>query len=411
MEKSYMTGLTVEEAIDLLKEGIRPVKTRTVPLTEAADRILAQDIYAEENIPPFDRSPYDGYAFRSEDIRQASPENPVSLSVIEEIPAGHAPQKTIGQGQAAKILTGAPVPKGADAVEMFEKTEYTKETVTFTHSVKSGSNICLTGEDIKKGNLVAAANTRLTPAVLGILAGLGQSFVTIYEKVKISIISTGDELVPIDAPVLPGKIRNSSSFMLMSLLNRWGMDASVYGIVPDDKDSIGKAIRECAEKSDVVVTTGGVSVGDYDMMLRTLEALQAKIAFWKVKMKPGMAFLSGIYKDKLLLCLSGNPSAAAAALHMVGRPVLLAKAGLDSSGMVPCKVRLMSAFPKKSPMRRFIPGILRIKDGEAWLDASLNQANGVLSSWHGCNVIADIKPGTKALEAGCQVDALYIAEI
>ena len=119
MEKSYMTGLTVEEAIDLLKEGIRPVKTRTVPLTEAADRILAQDIYAEENIPPFDRSPYDGYAFRSEDIRQASPENPVSLSVIEEIPAGHAPQKTIGQGQAAKILTGAPVPKGADAVEMF----------------------------------------------------------------------------------------------------------------------------------------------------------------------------------------------------------------------------------------------------------------------------------------------------
>ena len=122
MEKSYMTGLTVEEAIDLLKEGIRPVKTRTVPLTEAADRILAQDIYAEENIPPFDRSPYDGYAFRSEDIRQASPENPVSLSVIEEIPAGHAPQKTIGQGQAAKILTGAPVPKGADAVEMFEKT-------------------------------------------------------------------------------------------------------------------------------------------------------------------------------------------------------------------------------------------------------------------------------------------------
>lgn len=410
MEKSYLKGLTVEEAIECLKKISKPVKTKEMPLAEAAGRILARDIYAKENIPPFNRSPYDGYAFRAKDIQKASPGNPVKLVITEEIPAGHAPQKTVRPGEVSKILTGAPIPKGADAVEMFEKTQYTKDAVIFTHPVYAGSNICLEGEDVKKGDLVAAAGTRLTPAVLGVLAGLGESRVRVFEKVKISIISTGDELVSIEQPVSPGKIRNSSSYMLMSVLNSWGMEASIYGIVPDDKESIARAIEECIS-SDVIVTTGGVSVGDYDMLMRTLEYLKAQIAFWKIQMKPGMAFLAGKYKNTLLLCLSGNPSAAAAALYLVGRPVLLRMAGLHTSGMISCKVRLMTSFPKKSPVRRFIPGILRIIAGEVWLDASSRQANGILSSWHGCNLIADIKPETGALERGSKVDAFYVSEL
>lgn len=405
--KEYPMRVELEQAIQIIREKVAVMGTEIVPLSEARGRILARQIVAEENVPPFDRSPYDGFAFRAKDLEEASKEHPVTLRIIEEVPAGKAPERKIGKGEAIKILTGAPIPEGADAVERYEVTEFNEKEVTFFEPVKSGSNICLAGEDIRQGEVLMEVGTKLENARLGLLAALGYFEISCYRKIRCVIISTGSELVPVDHPLIPGKIRNSSAYMIQAVLREWGMECDIYGIVSDNSSHIAGAIDVCAQKYDVILTTGGVSVGDYDFLNTSLEELGAEILLWKVKMKPGMAFVAAMHKEKLVLALSGSPSAAAATLYLIGGAVLSYMSGKRGLPWEKIKVRMYHDFPKSSKGRRFIPGRLCVKDGEAYLDSCVAQGNGILSSWHSCNVIGEIPAGTPPLKAGSIIEGYY----
>lgn len=405
--KEYPMRVELEQAIQIIREKVAVMGTEIVPLSEARGRILARQIVAEENVPPFDRSPYDGFAFRAKDLEEASKEHPVTLRIIEEVPAGKAPERKISKGEAIKILTGAPIPEGADAVERYEVTEFNEKEVTFFEPVKSGSNICLAGEDIRQGEILMEVGTKLENARLGLLAALGYFEISCYRKIRCVIISTGSELVPVDHPLIPGKIRNSSAYMIQAVLREWGMECDIYGIVSDNSSHIAGAIDVCAQKYDVILTTGGVSVGDYDFLNTSLEELGAEILLWKVKMKPGMAFVAAMHKEKLVLALSGNPSAAAATLYLIGGAVLSYMSGKRGLPWEKIKVRMYHDFPKSSKGRRFIPGRLCVKDGEAYLDSCVAQGNGILSSWHSCNVIGEIPAGTPPLKAGSIIEGYY----
>ena len=405
--KEYPMRVELEQAIQIIREKVAVMGTEIVPLSEARGRILARQIVAEENVPPFDRSPYDGFAFRAKDLEEASKEHPVTLRIIEEVPAGKAPERKISKGEAIKILTGAPIPEGADAVERYEVTEFNEKEVTFFEPVKSGSNICLAGEDIRQGEVLMEVGTKLENARLGLLAALGYFEISCYRKIRCVIISTGSELVPVDHPLIPGKIRNSSAYMIQAVLREWGMECDIYGIVSDNSSHIAGAIDVGAQKYDVILTTGGVSVGDYDFLNTSLEELGAEILLWKVKMKPGMAFVAAMHKEKLVLALSGNPSAAAATLYLIGGAVLSYMSGKRGLPWEKIKVRMYHDFPKSSKGRRFIPGRLCVKDGEAYLDSCVAQGNGILSSWHSCNVIGEIPAGTPPLKAGSIIEGYY----
>lgn len=401
----YPILLPLEEARALILARCAALGGETVPLEEADGRVLAEDVTAPESMPPFDRSPYDGYALRAEDTRGASREHGVTLRIVEEVPAGHAPERSVGAGEAAKILTGAPIPAGADAVVKFEDTSFTAEQVTLFAPCQKGANIVPAGEDIRQGEKVMTRGTVLDGALLGILAGLGFDRVSVARKPRVDLISTGDELVETGAALTPGKIRNSSVYTLASYAEHCGARVHCAGIVPDQAKAIADAIDAAAGRADVVLTTGGVSVGDYDMLRRALERLGAEILFWKVRIKPGSAFVAAVYRDALILCLSGNPSAAAVSFFLLGIPALRVLEGRSDPELTRIRVRLARPFRKNSPNRRFLPGRLLVKDGFAYLEQAERQGNGMLHPLQGCTLLGEIPAGSPPLEAGCEVDA------
>lgn len=405
----YPIGVSVEEGTKMLLEQCSPVKTEEISLLEAVGRILAKDQVSTENIPPFDRSPLDGYAVRAEDIIGASGENPVKLSIIEEVPAGYAPTKTVGKKEAVKILTGAPIPIGADVVIKYEETTYDSNTVCITKGYEAGTNIVLEGEDIKIGDVVVEKGTKISAATVGLLAGLGIDKVEVYCKPKVAIISTGDELVPVTTKNLaPGKIRNSSMYAIMAFLNQHGVDTVLCGIEPDNDVRIADAIDKAAQIADVVITTGGVSVGDYDMLGRAMERLQAKILFWKLKMKPGMAYLASVYNGKLIMSLSGNPGSASISLLVTGLPVFYKLSGRMDYQLKKISICMKEGFKKHSRGGRYIPGRLVTENGSTYLSVTSKQSNGMLHPLAGCEAIAVIKPGQLPIEPGTMVEALVL---
>lgn len=401
-------SVTVEEGVRLILEHIKAAEVETVPAAEAAGRVLAENLISPENIPPFRRSPLDGYSFRAEDTQEATPDNPVILEIIEEIPAGKAPEHTVEKGQAVKILTGAPIPEGADAVEKFEVVEADEKTLKLFRSYKVNENIVPIGEDIRMGAPVLSAGTVISPAYLGILAGLGFAELPVYRKPVVYLISTGSELVPIDEPIPLGKIRNSSIYTLKAFLEQEGAEVKMMPIVQDDKIMIAEAIQKAAAESDMIFTTGGVSVGDYDMLIRSMQYLEADILYWKLKMKPGSAFLASVYQGTPVISLSGNPASAAISMFMTGIPALRKLTGRTDYMLETCQLKLLEGFPKKSGMRRFIPGRLTIKDGEACITITPAQGNGILHPLHGSNVIADIPAGSPAQAPGAMVNAYLL---
>jgi molybdopterin molybdotransferase len=259
-------NISLEEAQDLLLRHCTPIGAETVFLQDSLGRVLSEDILARENIPPFARSPYDGYAFRAEDTERASPKKPVVLEIIEEVPAGYAPKETVVKGKAVKILTGAPIPQGADAVTKFEETECEGKYVKIFSRFRSRENVVPAGEDIAKDEVIARKGTVVRPPVLGLMASLGVTKVAVYKRPKIAIISTGDELLDFTEPLKPGKIRNSNGYTLAAYCREIGAEPVILKSVRDKAEEVGSAILRGLNEADMVITTGGVSVGDYDVL-------------------------------------------------------------------------------------------------------------------------------------------------
>ncbi len=390
--------IPLEEAVRALESRVEALPgEEAVPLEEARGRVLAREITAAIANPPFDRSPLDGYALRAEDIAGASKESPARLSVIAEVCAGGWFDGTAGPGQAVRIMTGGAIPGGCDCVVRQEDTDYGEETVAVYRPVSCHQNYCFAGEDIQRGAVLMAAGEKLGPVHIGVLAGQGLVRVPVRPRVRAAIVSTGDEIVPVGVPLAPGKIYNSSLLMLRARLEELGVVVTSARSVGDDPGAVAQAIRAGYEDADLVITTGGVSVGKKDILHDTLPLLGAERLFWRVQMKPGTPILCGLYQGKPLCCLSGNPFAAIATFELILRPMLAKLSGDGSMNYRRTTGRMAEDFPKRSPGRRFIRA--RYRDGLVTLGRQ-NHSSGALYSMVGCNCLVDIEAGNKGLRAG-----------
>lgn len=396
------------KAREALLAAVRSVDTERVSLWDCGGRVLAADVLALESIPPFDRSPYDGYAFRAADTAGASEEHPVTLRILEELPAGAVSRVGVTEGTAVKILTGAPIPHGADTVVPYEQTEFTKEQVVLFSPAQRGRNVVRAGEDMEKGALLAYAGSVIDAGLAGVLASQGMTELTVYRKPWIGILSTGRELTEADGIRGEGKIRDSNRFMLKVLLESMGFRCISLGIVDDSAEELRAALERGLAMCDAVVSTGGVSVGDYDLMPEAMERAGATPLLRGVAMKPGMACAYAVRNGKLICGLSGNPASAFTNFHAVAAPALRKLAGRRECLPREIRIRLTDGFEKSSPTARFLRGTLELRDGAAAMSVRRGQGNAVLSSTIGCEVMAVIPAGSGPVAAGTELEGFLI---
>lgn len=393
----------------LLLSAVAPVGTEAVTLPECAGRVLAEDVRAKEDVPAFDRSPYDGYAFRAADTLGASEAEPVVLRILEEVPAGAVPTMAVTAGTATKVLTGAPVPPGADAVINYEATEFTPMTVTLRAGVKPGSNIVRRGEDVRAGAVLLRAGRPIDAGGAGVLAAQGIYAPTVYRRPRVAVLSTGSELVEADAAeVGPGMIRNSNACMLSAALGLRGFVPVYLGIAGDDADAIRAMLERGLDSCDAVVCTGGVSVGDYDLTPDAMERAGVKMLLRGVALKPGMACAYGVRGGKPVCALSGNPASSLTNFYALALPALLRLAGRADALPEELMLTLKSAFPKPSRGVRLLRGKLDLTGGRAEISLPAGQGNVVLSSAVGTDVMAIVPAGSGPLAAGTQLRGFRI---
>lgn len=400
--------ISLEEALELLLNHSLQMEEEQVHLMDALGRVLSKDVVAQENTPPFDRSPYDGYAFRSEDTKKATKETPALLEVIEEVPAGYAPKNKAVSGTAIKILTGAPIPEGADAVIMYEATSRRDNLVAIYTPAKPGENVIRCGEDVRKGAIIALQGALITPPLLGLLAAQGISAISVYRRPRIGVVNTGDELLDVAESLAPGKIRNSNSYTLMGYIQLIGAEPVILGTAQDRTEAVASLIEKGLEKADMVITTGGVSVGDYDVVGKSVELIGAETLYWKLDLKPGSPTLAAAKDGKLILGLSGNPAAAMIIFQLLGFPYIRKMAGRGDYLNQKLEVVLKKDFPKSSPKRRFLRGRLSYDGGATFMDSTGGQGNGVLSSLIGSNLLVEIPAGSGPVQSGTKLTAYLI---
>ena len=362
--------LPVQEAIDLLLTAAIPLReTERVPLTAALGRVLARPVTSGVNVPPADNSAMDGYALRHADWPGADAALPVGL----RIPAGQAPG-TLPAGQAARIFTGAEIPAGADTVVMQEPTRGSAGGVVIEKLPAVGANIRPRGQDMRAGQEILPAGKRLRAQELGLLASTGQGEVEVVRKLRVAIISNGDELIEPGRELAPGQIYNSNRYLLQGLLDGWGFETVDLGIAPDEPGAIADLFSAAAEQSDVILSSGGVSVGEEDHVKAVVERLGA-LDLWKIAMKPGKPLAFGRVADTPFIGLPGNPASALVTTLVIGRPFLFARQGRAKTQVNP--VLLPAGFSQAGSPRQEYLRVRREGDVLARYD---NQSSGVLLS-------------------------------
>lgn len=400
-------NLSLQEAQSILLSHCREMGTEEVELHASLGRVLSEELRAEENIPPFARSPYDGYAFRAVDTARATEEQPVFLSVLEEVPAGYAPTAKVGPGEAVKVLTGAPIPEGADAVEKYEVTTLKGNQVAIYSSFEPGTNIIPAGEDVVKGEIIGSKGMEISPPLIGLMASLGITRVPVYQQPTIAIISTGDELLEIDEPLRPGKIRNSNSHTLAAYCRAMGAKPLILKTPKDRTEEVGEAIQQGLQQADMVITTGGVSVGDYDVVKDAVRYINGEILYWRLNFKPS-SMVAAVKDGKVILGLSGNPAAALMVFQLLGMVYIKKLMGCTDYGLTELQVTLKNDFKKPSPAGRILRGRLIYEEGNTFMELTGVQANGILRSMIGCDVLAEIPPGSGPIAAGSKLKAYLI---
>lgn len=395
--------ISLEQAVKIITDSVQTKPPVLLPLTQVCGEILAEDITAQIDQPPFPRSPLDGYAFRGQDSAGACKEHPVRLKVVDKIYAGGTSTVTVRRGEAVRLMTGAMIPDGANCVIRQEDTDYNENIVALYKEIKPFQNYCKQGEDFQKGTVLIKAGTKLDFGAVGVLASNGISEVRVVPKPKIGIIATGDELAEPGQPLPSGKIYDSNLYMVRARLHELGLETTAMHI-GDSYEAVADGIQQLLDSCDAVITTGGVSVGQKDILNESLPFLQAETLFHGLKMKPGSPAIFSIYHGKPVLSLSGNPFAAAATFELLARP-MLAKLSDDTSLL--CKnttAELATPFKKASPNRRFIRGMY--ENGAVTLPQG--HSSGQLSSMIGCNCLVDIAAGTGALEENSPVKVILL---
>lgn len=398
--------VSLEEAQERILQGLEPSGESTVMLDTALHRIISRNIHAQENIPPFDRSPLDGYALRARDTAKASPRSPVCLQIIDEIRTGQVSARMIQEGTAIGVMTGSSVPAGADTVIKYEETSREGEALFINRPLDADNNIVKTGEDVRQGDLIAQRGDMVTPALVALFAALGITEVPAYNIPRVAIISTGDELMPIDRKLMPGKIRDSNRYLLVNYCREHGVIAEVIGTAADNTASVIEYIRAGLKRADVVITTGGVSAGDADVVKGALAVMGAQQLFWQVKVKPGSPTTVSKLDGKLIFSLSGNPAAVTVMFQLLVIPALKKLKGQEFFLPERISAVTLDGYPKASPARRFLCAKLALQDGKACVKLSSHQGNSIISSFIKTDVLVDIPAGSRALQQGDQVQIL-----
>ncbi|GJL79425.1 MAG: molybdopterin molybdenumtransferase MoeA [Nitrospinaceae bacterium] len=374
-----MSQVTVDQALEIILAKIKFKGVEKIPIGEALGRILAEDIVARRNNPPLDNSAMDGYALLAEDIQSASPENPVPLKVTEEIAAGYQSEATLKSGQAFRIMTGAPIPKGANAVIMQEDTERNGNSLSVMDKAEVGENIREAGEDVRAGETVIAKGNPITPAHVGMMAVVGRSQVYVSQRPRVAILSTGDEILDLDEQPTGPCIYNSNGYMLSAQIRSAGGIPVYLGIARDTEEDLMEKFRWALE-CDLVVSSGGVSVGDYDLVKASLKKLGQDMLFWKVAMKPGKPLAFGKIGETPIFGLPGNPVSSFVSFEQFVRPSIRKVLGCDRLTAKTVQAKLTRTIHKKPGRLHFLSAIVSWNDGETTVTPAQEQGSGILKS-------------------------------
>ena len=426
------TGVSVAEATEAILASFSPLSAVAVPLAECLGLVLAEDVYSDIDLPPFDNSAMDGYAVRAEDTRGASPEHPAGLRVIGYIPAGSAPGPGdfVAPGTAFRVMTGAPVPPGADAVVRFEDTNEGRalakpglqpgsaraEPVSIGSDVliytvmQKGDSLRPRGEDVQAGTLVLGKGTLIRAYEIGVLAAVGKGQVTVHRRPRVAILATGDELVDVDQTPGPGQIRNSNNYAVAAQVSTWGGIALNLGVARDTLEDTTARIKQALDlKPDLLITSAGVSVGDYDVVKEVLMSL-GSISMWQVRMRPGKPLAFGHLGPERVpfMGLPGNPVSSMVNMELFGRAAILKMLGRDQIQRTPVIAKALEPLENSSGRQHYIRGIV-IREGNEYTARSTGgQGSNLLTSMSRANALLVIDEDTQLIEAGQTVKALLL---
>jgi molybdopterin molybdotransferase len=400
--------LSVEDALEQVLKAFQPLESEQVPILETPGRVLAEDVYADVDIPSYANSSMDGYAVQAADTAGASRESPARLLVTGGVPAGYVAKKELTPGTTICIMTGAPIPPGADAVVRVEDTEATGEWVEVFAEVEEGQYIRPAGEDVRQGALVLRQGARIRPQEVGMLAALGWKEVAVTRRPRVAILATGDEVVEIDAPLAPGKIRNANSYSNAAQVIECGGTPILLGIARDRVRELTEAIEAGLDQGvDLFLTSGGVSVGDFDLVKKVLAA-EGEINFWRVRMKPGKPLAFGRIGDVPVLGLPGNPVSVMVSFEMFVRPAILKMLGMTEWERSVVEAVLVDEVKQKDDRRHFLRVHLEREEGKYRAHLTGGQGSGILSSMVKANALAIIPEEWSHVPAGAQVRVMLL---
>ncbi|HET9847036.1 MAG TPA: gephyrin-like molybdotransferase Glp [Candidatus Dormibacteraeota bacterium] len=408
-DKSAATVLTVAQARQRILQRIASLNPEDVPISRARNRVLAEEVRSERDVPPFANSAMDGYAVRASDVQSASPAQPVRLDVLGEIRAGMAPPAAVRERGALRIMTGAMLPDGADAIVRVEDTAEQGGTVDVRTAVERGTSVRAAGSDLRRGDLVATAGRSITPGLIGVLASAGRVSIRCIRQPRVLVISTGDELREPGESLGPGQIINTNRYTLSAAIEEVGGQVIDAGVAKDQRDDLVARLTS-AKRADLVVTTGGVSMGAYDLVRNLLEEQQA-VDFWQVALRPGKPLIFGAVADVPLIGLPGNPVSTLVGFELFVRPALLKMQG--RTDLERPRVRAITEDRLSNPphLEQYFRGIAR-RDGErVVVRLTGDQGSHVLRSMADANCLIVVPIGTSEVPAGAPVDIIPLAPI
>ena len=389
--------IPVDRALEIVLSRAQPLPAEEIDFTDAPGRILREDATADTDLPPFRRSAVDGFAVRASDTSSA----PARLKLVGSVPAGTYPEFRIGPGETASIMTGAPVPEGADAVQMVEESREDRDGVVLLSSVASGQNVAPQGAEVRRGEVVLWSGTRLDAAAVAVAATVGKTRLLVGRRPTVSIAATGDELVhPSETPG-PGQIRNSNGFSLLAQCRSVGIDAVSLGVAGDSESSLRGFIRRGLE-TDVLMLSGGVSMGRYDLVEKVLSELGVEILVDAVALKPGKPLVFGVGDDgKLVFGLPGNPVSTMVTFELFVRTALARLEGAENPVREILKARLLDSLTNRGPRRAYLPGWLRAgDDGELVAEPIPTKGSADIVAFSKANALLIVPEDQDRLESG-----------
>lgn len=402
--------ISAGEARKIILSEVYAVGMETADLIDAHKRVLAVDIVAAQDVPPFDNSSMDGYAIRVDDLSRGGEGELVKMQLMGEVGAGDVFAMKLEAGRTVRTLTGAPIPEGADAIVEQELVKLSGGAVLIPRSIQRGRNIRRCGEDVSKGNVVLRKGTVLRAAHLGVLASLGVGSVPVHRQPSVAYVTTGNELVEMAEELSPGKIRNSNAYTIWGLVSECGCRPRNLGVCRDDEKDLTKKLTEGLQH-DVLITSGGVSVGDYDFVLPALEKLGVRIRFWKVNIKPGKPFAFGVFDDLdsarrvLVFALPGNPVSTMVTFLEFALPALRKLMGeAEPEERMVVRAKLEGELVKKDGKKHYSRGILRNEKGVFFVRTTDSQSSAVLTSLIQANCLVHIPEEKTSLQPGEEVE-------